>query len=156
MELNWIKAEYDKLTLSQLYDILHLRNLVFVVEQKAAYLDLDMGDQISMHLMGYDGESLVAYCRIFRTGDKYPNDGSIGRVVVSPDYRGLAIGDELIDRAIAVHGEFNGANQSIKISAQLHLRKFYEKYGFKKISTSYQEDNIPHIAMRRTPLIYSK
>lgn len=149
MELKWISAKYQDLTTTQLYDILYLRCLVFVVEQQAAYLDLDHGDQISAHLMGYDGDKLVAYCRIFRTGDKYPNDGSIGRVVVNPDYRGSAIGDELLKQSIALHDKFNAPGESIKISAQHHLRHFYEKHGFYKISTSYQEDNIPHIAMRR-------
>lgn len=120
-----------------------------MVEQQAAYLDTDRGDQLSAHLMGYDGDKLVAYCRVFRTGDKYPNDGSIGRVVVAPEYRGLAIGDMLLEQAITLHEQFNGAGESIKISAQHHLRHFYEKHGFRKISASYQEDKIPHIAMRR-------
>ncbi|MFI3239145.1 MAG: GNAT family N-acetyltransferase [Bacteroidales bacterium] len=153
MELTWIKAKYSELTVAQLYDLLYLRNEVFIVEQRAAYLDLDRGDQISMHLMGYNGDTLVAYCRIFRTGDKYPDDGCIGRVVVNPNYRGLSIGDTLLEKAITLHNEFNGSGESIKISAQLHLRHFYEKHSFYKISTSYQEDNIPHIAMRRNAVI---
>ena len=36
---------------------------------------------------------------------------------------------------------------TIKISAQLYLQKFYEQLGFIKLSDSYLEDNIPHIEM---------
>jgi len=38
-------------------------------------------------------------------------------------------------------------NDSIKISAQSHLEKFYNRHGFKKYGEGYLEDGIPHIAM---------
>ena len=38
-------------------------------------------------------------------------------------------------------------NQPIKISAQAYLQKFYEGFGFEKVSEPYLEDDIPHIAM---------
>jgi ElaA protein len=35
----------------------------------------------------------------------------------------------------------------IRISAQEHLRKFYERLGFEKVGEMYLEDDIPHIQM---------
>ena len=36
---------------------------------------------------------------------------------------------------------------SIKISAQQYLTKFYESHQFKQVGEGYLEDGIPHIAM---------
>jgi len=38
-------------------------------------------------------------------------------------------------------------SQAIKISAQEHLEKYYNKHGFIRVSDVYLEDDIPHIAM---------
>jgi ElaA protein len=38
-------------------------------------------------------------------------------------------------------------NESIKISAQAYLEKFYTDLGFNVVSEPYLEDDIPHIAM---------
>ena len=35
----------------------------------------------------------------------------------------------------------------MKLSAQEHLRKFYESHGFHQVGEGYLEDGIPHIAM---------
>jgi ElaA protein len=43
-----------------------------------------------------------------------------------------------------------GKNQTIKIGAQLYLKKFYEDFGFKQIGEGYLEDGIPHIHMLLT------
>jgi ElaA protein len=37
----------------------------------------------------------------------------------------------------------------IALSAQAHLRRFYESFGFVKTSEEYLEDGIPHIDMVR-------
>ena len=37
--------------------------------------------------------------------------------------------------------------KTIEISAQEHLKKFYETVGFQQTSESYLEDDIPHIRM---------
>jgi ElaA protein len=38
---------------------------------------------------------------------------------------------------------------SIKLGAQLYLKKFYESFGFVQSSDVYMEDGIPHIEMIR-------
>ncbi|MBC8144574.1 MAG: GNAT family N-acetyltransferase, partial [bacterium] len=81
--LRWQCIPFSELSVEQLYDALHLRELVFVVEQKCAYVDADGHDPRAMHLLGYTASavpSLVAYARLFAPGVKY-KEASIGRGV---------------------------------------------------------------------------
>ncbi|MDH5339968.1 MAG: GNAT family N-acetyltransferase, partial [Rubrivivax sp.] len=39
--------------------------------------------------------------------------------------------------------------QGVRISAQLHLQRFYAAYGFRPVGSDYLEDDIPHIQMLR-------
>src|SRR5690606_41027205 len=76
----------------------------------------------------------------------YFKNTSIGRVIVAEKFRDKKLGHELIKtskRAIEEH--FN--ETIIEISAQEHLKGFYESHGFQSISEVYLEDGIPHIRM---------
>lgn len=142
-----IKA-FNELSADELYEVLHLRNLVFVVEQNCAYLDIDHKDDQAHHVMIYDDEGiLIAYARIFKPGIKY-NTSSIGRVVVHPNHRGKELGDLLIRHSINAIEELYQTSE-ITISAQAYLQQFYNKHGFVCISEEYPEDGIPHVKMRR-------
>ena len=145
MQLKWKLNYFKELSTEELYTILQLRNEVFVVEQNCVYQDADNKDSISFHLSGWDGVNLVAYCRILPPGVSY-TEASIGRVVSSPQYRNKGYGKQLMNEAI-IHTLAQFECNTIKISAQLYLQKFYEQLGFIKLSDSYLEDNIPHIEM---------
>jgi ElaA protein len=145
MQLHWTLKKFDELTTAELYAILQLRNEVFVVEQNCPYQDADNKDQKSFHCMGWDGDTLVAYTRIIPAGISYA-EASIGRVVTSPKYRGTGAGKQLMQLSIQYTLDLFKCN-SIKIGAQLYLKKFYESLGFIKCSDEYLEDNIPHIEM---------
>lgn len=139
---------FNKLSTSELYEILYLRNLVFVVEQNCAYLDTDCKDHLAHHVMIYnEGKELIAYARIFKPNIKYKT-ASIGRVVVHPDYRGKQLGDLLIRHSINAIEDLYRTSE-ITISAQAHLQQFYNKHGFKTVSDEYLEDDILHVEMRR-------
>ena len=99
MQLNWKYNSFNELGLAELYAILQLRNEVFVVEQNCVYQDADNKDALSYHLSGWDGNGLVAYCRILPPGISYA-EASIGRVVSSPAYRNTGYGRELMKEAI--------------------------------------------------------
>jgi ElaA protein len=146
MELTWTYKHFNKLSATELYAIMQLRNAVFVVEQNCVYQDADDKDLKSWHLAGWDGGKLVAYCRILPAGLSY-NHPSIGRVVSSPDYRKGGFGRELMQKAVVKTIE-EFADPIIIISAQLYLQKFYESIGFVKDSDTYLEDDIPHIRMQ--------
>ena len=140
---------FSTLSIDELYEIMALRQEVFVVEQDCPYLDADGKDQHAWHLMGFDeNEKLVAYSRIVPKGVSYENYPSIGRIVSSPSTRGKGVGKKLMIVSLdQVDRLFN--NQPVKISAQCYLIKFYESFGFKTTGEEYLEDNIPHIAMIR-------
>lgn len=139
--------KFDDLTVSELYELLNLRNLVFVVEQNCPYLDTDGNDQVAHHVMFWNDEVLVAYARIFEPGIKY-DTSSIGRVVVHPDHRKFNLGHELMKHAVdAVENLYKTGD--ITISAQAHLQRFYNKHGFETVSAEYMEDDIPHVEMVR-------
>lgn len=139
---------FEELTLHELYDILALRTEVFIVEQNCPYQDEDGYDDKALHVMMYEDGVLIGYCRLFDKNIKYPTT-SIGRVIIKPSHRDRALGHVLIQMAAdTILKEFH--TKEITISAQEHLRKFYEKHGFVKNSETYLEDNIPHIEMIRS------
>ena len=138
---------FDQLSLTQLYDIMALRQEIFVVEQNCPYLDADGKDQAAYHLLGWDQQgNLVAYARLLAPGTAYPDYASIGRVIIQASHRRGGLGGRLMQKAIhAARTAFDQAR--IKISAQCYLIEFYESLGFEPVGTSYLEDGIPHIGM---------
>jgi ElaA protein len=145
MELNWQLQKFDMLTPAQLYAILRLRSEVFVVEQQCVYLDCDNKDAGALHLAAWHKEKPLAYTRLLPAG-YYFTEPSIGRVVTAPEARGIKLGRELMQRSIeACHQHFG--KQSIRIGAQLYLKKFYESLGFVQAGEVYLEDGIEHIEM---------
>lgn len=138
---------FEKLSPHELYDIMALRQEVFVVEQNCPYLDADGKDIESWHLMGKDETGkLIAYTRLLPEGLAYKDFVSIGRVVSSPSARGTGVGKILMQRSIEMCRRLFG-NQPIKIGAQSYLLKFYENFGFRSTGEEYLEDGIPHTKM---------
>lgn len=138
---------FDALTLRQLYDIMALRQEVFVVEQNCPYLDADGKDIPSWHLLGIDGDGLlVAYARLLPPGVSYEGYASIGRVVTSPARRGQSLGKQLVAEALAACRQLF-ADTPVQIGAQYYLLTFYQNFGFTVIGDTYLEDGIPHIHM---------
>jgi ElaA protein len=144
--ITWKIKPFADLSLSELYSILELRSLVFVVEQNCVYQDIDNKDQKALHLMGEIDGKLVAYARLFDAGIYFENT-SIGRVIVHPEARAQKLGHQLIQKAIEQIKRLFDKEQ-ITISAQLYLQKFYESHGFIQTSDVYLEDDIPHIEMK--------
>ncbi len=143
---------FPALRVEQLYEILALRQEVFIVEQNCPYLDADGRDQAALHLMGRDEQGrLVTYTRILPQGVSYPEYASIGRVITSQLVRGQGRGRELMERSKDELFRHFGGPQPIKIGAQAHLREFYRSVGYEPTGEAYLEDGIPHIGMIRKP-----
>jgi ElaA protein len=145
--VNWTIKKFDELTLDELYNILQLRNEVFIVEQNCVYKDLDEKDRSAWHLMAFEDDKLVAYTRILSPGVSY-SDPAIGRVVTSQLKRRSGLGRELMKRSIEACEKLFG-KISITLSAQVYLQSFYESFGFMIVGKEYLEDGIPHIKMSR-------
>ena len=140
-----VVKKFSELSIEELYQILRLRSEVFVVEQDCVYQDLDNKDQISVHIFIKEKNEIVAYTRIFKSGDYYKNP-SIGRVVVSKKNRGKELGKKIMIYSIDYIQE-NLKGDKIELSAQKYLDKFYKDLGFYKIGEDYLEDGIPHQRM---------
>ncbi|MHB1146006.1 MAG: GNAT family N-acetyltransferase [Lutibacter sp.] len=143
--LTILTKSFSELSTNELYAILQLRAEVFVVEQNCVYQDIDRKDPKAFHVIGFKKDKIVAYCRIFKPGD-YFEKASIGRVVVAKNERKFGYGHIIFQHSMdAVETYFK--ETSIKISAQLYLKNFYESHGFVQVGEGYLEDDIPHIAM---------
>ena len=120
---------FNQLSISELYDILHMRSEVFVVEQNCIYQDIDYKDQKAIHVLLKKNKEL----RIMFSERKQCPDS------------------QLMEASIKViKTKFNASK--ISISAQTYLKQFYNNLGFKVTGEEYLEDGIPHIAMIKTNL----
>ena len=151
--LQWRCLPFDALHARTLYRLLHLRTEVFVMEQNCVFQDMDNSDAQAMHLMGHTGKmgeaqgELVAYARCFGPGVKYA-EASIGRVITAPQARAGGLGHVLMREAVRQLQALWGP-QPIRIGAQAHLERFYNRHGFVSDNKPYIEDGIPHLEMIR-------
>lgn len=146
--IHWHLLAYPELSLDDLYDLLELRQRVFIAEQNCPYIDADGLDPSCWHLLGRDEHArLDAYSRILPPGAKY-TEPSIGRVVTHPRVRGMGLGKQLMREAIRQTANlFPG--EPIRIGAQMYLVRFYSEFGFEPVGEPYDEDGIPHVEMAR-------
>lgn len=145
----WEWRTFEELNNQELYDILSLRQEVFVIEQHCFYSDLDYQDQQAMHLLGINEGKLTAYLRLLPTHTPYPDAVSFGRVLTAPFARGRGLGKDLITQVL-LYLDKKQNTLPIMISAQLYLERFYQSFGFETISGPYDEAGIPHIKMKKT------
>lgn len=141
--MEWFERAFSELTTAELYAIIEIRERVFVVEQKCAYLDADGLDPQCRHLWATKDENIVAYLRFIPAGVKY-DEAAIGRVIVAAQARGIGLGKELMRRGLALAGA-----APVRLGAQAHLERFYGELGFRRVSDVYDEDGIPHVEMVR-------
>lgn len=145
----WHFKSFEALSNHQLYQILKLRQEVFVVEQECAYLDLDNIDQDALHCLAFLNSELIAYARIIPPGKLYPKASSIGRVIAVKSFREQGLGRKLMQLSIdCCFKRFAG--YPIKITAQCYLEQFYKSLHFSPVGAQYLLDGIPHIEMIRT------
>ena len=149
--IEWQWSRFADLSPAELYEMLALRQQVFVLEQACLYPDLDGLDVDAHHLLGWKTvagkRELAATLRCLAPGAKY-DEMSLGRVVTSPATRGTGLGRELVAQGIACAERLHPGH-AIRIGAQAHLEAFYAGFGFRTVSAPYDEDGIPHIDMLR-------
>ena len=150
MSVTWHCKPHSDLSKHELYAALALRTQVFVVEQNCPYLEVDGRDLEgdTCHLLGWQGDELVAYLRLL---DPALNEGDvvIGRVVTAASARGAGLGHGMMEQALQACAQ-RWPGVPVYLSAQAHLQGYYGRYGFAAVTDEYLEDDIPHIGMRRT------
>ena len=145
--IQWTCTRFEDLSVFTLYEILKLRQEIFIVEQECAYLDADGNDEAALHLLGTTDNQLCAYVRIFPPTEH--KGAIIGRVIVHSSFRGKKLGYDLMKQAHRFIKETYPQNPYITLGAQSHLRHFYGNLGYVQSGPEYLEDNIPHIPMIR-------
>ena len=125
-------------------DSLDLRIKVFVEEQ--GFVDeVDEFDSVATHLVMYEVEKPVATCRFYLKEDN--ETYMFGRLCVLKEYRGKALGREMLKRVEEIVKEKNG--KAIILHSQYHAKEFYEKCGFTQFGEIDYEQNKPHAWMRK-------
>ncbi len=136
-----IKKTFIELTHDELYQILDLRNLIFIMEQKILYIDTDFKDQYCMHYMIKDGDRVISYLRVVPKGKKFA-EYALSRVATRPEYRGLKLGEKIIKTAM---DDYKG--EPFRISGQAYLKSYYERLGYHVERGPYIEEDILHYEM---------
>lgn len=139
--------QFSEFDAARLYDVLKLRQDIFIIEQNCIYDDIDGLDKFCTHLLMYnDDENLTGYLRIVPDGKKF-EQVSLGRIVVRKKNRGQGYGKKLIKKGLSMAVSLQGTGSEVIIEAQAHLEEYYQKLGFKTISETYDVDDIPHLQM---------
>ncbi|MFJ4789241.1 GNAT family N-acetyltransferase [Streptomyces sp. NPDC088794] len=132
-----------------------VRKDVFVGEQGVPEdLEYDEYDAVAVHVLAVreDGVPLGTGRLLHgeRAAAKTGGDlslGSLGRLAVTKDARGLGVGIALV-RAIEDAARARGL-AAVDLHAQTHALGFYERLGYEAYGPEYPEAGIPHRAMRR-------
>src|ERR1041384_5461123 len=97
--INWQCKRFNEMTPGEMHRLMALRCAVFIVEQNCPYQDTDYKDEDSLHVMGWQGEELVACARIVSPGVSY-DEVSVGRVATALSMRRTGIGRELMKKTM--------------------------------------------------------
>jgi ElaA protein len=146
----WRWKYFDDLTTAEVYAMLAARSEVFVIEQNCLYGDIDGLDIQAWHLFAlgpHEGRpKLAGYLRVLLPDDS-DADIRIGRVLTTANFRGMGLGNQLLERAVG-HIAKQWPGVPMRLHAQAHLQAFYGAFGFKPVSDVHEEDGIPHVWMR--------
>ena len=133
-----IKA-FDDLELRELYDILWLRNEVFVVGQKiTAEPEVDGRDPECEHVLLHEHDQLVGTARIFHQKDPIV----VSRISVRTERQRGGLGGFMMERINRHLG-----NRTAELHAQAHLEDWYRELGWERVGEEYIEAEIPHVTM---------
>ncbi|MGK4330511.1 GNAT family N-acetyltransferase [Lonsdalea quercina] len=145
--VEWHDWSVNDLTVKSVYELLRLRNQVFIVEQSCPYQDIDGQDLTPghRHIVACRHGQLLAYARLLAPTPER-EAVVIGRVIVSAEARGQQLGYQLMAQALSACSR-HWPQSPRRLSAQAHLQDFYRQLGFVSVGEAYDEDGIPHIDM---------
>ena len=142
LRLNYKTLAFNELSLLELYELLWLRDRVFVVGQKIYQeSEIDGADTTTHHLCGRDESgTLIAYARI----DLASEPAKVGRILIAAERRGEGLARELMGQVDAVL-----KGRRAMMHAQSHLRRLYETCGWTVSGDAFLEAEIPHLPMSK-------
>ncbi len=134
---------FDQLNVNELYEILKLRQDIFILEQQCLYSDIDFIDEKSLHIYYQEKGKIIAYLRMF---EKDTNTCQLGRIISLNRRQGF--GTSLINETLQLLKQ-EKKYEKVYVEAQKYAIEFYEKLGFYVISDVFLEDGIEHVKMER-------
>ena len=134
---------------ASLEDCFMIRRKVFIEEQDVSEEEeMDgLDDQADQYLLTVNGNP-AATARV-RFPDQHK--GKVERVAVLKEFRGLHLGEKLMERIIEDISVREGIRE-ILLAAQTRVIGFYGKLGFEAFGEEFLDANIPHYWMTRPPL----
>jgi predicted GNAT family N-acyltransferase len=139
-ELQIKQVDYQK----DFTSIATIRREVFQEEQKVPpEIEFDGLDETAIHLLAYLGDRAVGTTRIRYLNSK---TAKIERLAVLSSARGLGIGKQLMEAAIAIVKQ-NQDCEEIIIHAQEYIKDMYQQLGFELVGDRFFEGGIPHVKM---------
>ncbi|RAL25506.1 GNAT family N-acetyltransferase [Lujinxingia litoralis] len=131
---------FEELTKRELYQVMVLRNEVFVVGQKiTAEPEVDGLDVDCAHVLLRREGRLVATARIFYREAPLV----VGRVAVHPDCQRQGLGTVVMRAVQRYLGE-----RPAELHAQAHLETWYQELGWERFGEPFVEAEIEHVMMR--------
>ncbi|WP_297817545.1 GNAT family N-acetyltransferase [uncultured Lactobacillus sp.] len=133
----------DEMSGREVFCVERLRCNTFVVEQKITLPELDSQDlsAIQVYQLNENKTCALATCRIFQEDGKW----FLGRVAVDKDSRHLHLGSKMLER---VHDYLKEKGvQNLYCHAQLSVKPFYERLGYRTSGSVFDEGGIDHIMM---------
>lgn len=133
-----IKAFYE-LSLDELYQVMVLRNEVFVVGQKiTAEAEVDGRDPECHHALMWRKDELVGTARLFMK----ERPVQVGRVAIASRWQGEGLGTALMEAI----GQFLDGRRA-ELHAQAHLERWYQRLGWRRVGERFLEAQIEHVRM---------
>ncbi|MEU6886205.1 GNAT family N-acetyltransferase [Streptomyces viridosporus] len=132
-----------------------VRKEVFVAEQGVPEdIEYDAYDAGAVHVLAVredgvplgTGRLLHGEAAAAKNGGD-PQVGSLGRLAVTREARGLGVGAALV-RAVEEAARARGLT-AVDLHAQTHALGFYERLGYEAYGPEFPDAGIPHRAMRR-------
>ena len=144
-EILW--ADFQELDRDQLYDLLQLRNEVFVVEQRSLFPDIDGLDRKARHLLLMIDGKLAGYLRLQGPERGGRDEVSVSRVVLRENARGQGLGKVMMKSALEESlRRYPGV--AVSLSAQIDQESFYGSLGFVRLpGAPYDDAGILHVDM---------
>lgn len=119
----------------------YIRENVFVKEQGFVN-EFDETDKTANHMIVYEDDAPIACCRFFKCED---DEYVIGRLAVLKEHRGKHLGSLMLSNAEEYIKRQGG--KKLSVSAQVRVKSFYEKQGYKAFGEIYLDEYCEHIHM---------
>ena len=130
-------------TRDELEDAFDIRRKVFIEEQQVTEeLEFDGKDDGSRHFLAVkDGTPIGTFRLVF-----LKDTAKLQRFAVLKRYRKSGVGHLMMESALkAIKHE---GCKEIVLDAQIRVRAFYERFGFKAEGGEFMDAGIPHVKMR--------